>query len=475
MMPAPLKPAKPVDNPYTIPSSKLKMRASELPGITSVTIKELFPELPNSIPLDDEIIRKATIEAMTNIDLSKIQPADSVNILASHHGFCALEGGPYAQMIRTIRDQIEKRTGSTDIRLRAGNGLRYRESEVYIKKFGLDEYFKGKAKNISPLGRGLKINTILGPLYGLQEIYDAKWIIHAHSTDAREFHLHRVVDRIVKPFAMSYARIETRSAYHVSLGPRAGNVLARAIFDSDFVQEKFAGSVLLKISPRGVMGIDADNDLLKQNDRTTKMLLEHYGKLITLLNELDNKGSSGCIIVLDSPCSIPYVSSGGLILGGFLQMGVDVFDLSKPVPPYNTYGKQHHDENGVCLVDEIPPISSSIRAMVNNYSFKGFPITFFIKKIPSVIVGEELKELFKYDEQAPTCVESSFTAIDLPNAMDLVKKMTRCENILIFDGAVGGMNVSESLRMLFLEKAPDVSKKVDNELLPLWLKQRGIL
>ncbi|TYL07618.1 hypothetical protein MTAT_28400 [Moorella thermoacetica] len=39
---------------------------------------------------------------------------------------------------------------------------------------------------------------------------------------------------------------------------------------------------------------------------------------------------------------------------------------------------------------------------------------------------------------------------------------------------MGGINVSEPLAELLTRKAPAVSERVDNELLPKWLRQRGV-
>ena len=53
-------------------------------------------------------------------------------------------------------------------------------------------------------------------------------------------------------------------------------------------------------------------------------------------------------------------------------------------------------------------------------------------------------------------------------------RTTGTENILVFDGAPGGMNVSATLAELLKEKAPVVSERVDQELLPKWPRQRGL-
>ena len=63
---------------------------------------------------------------------------------------------------------------------------------------------------MAPIDEGIPIETEVGTLYGIKAVYDADWIVHCHHTDVREVHFHRQVDKAVKPFGMSYARIETR-------------------------------------------------------------------------------------------------------------------------------------------------------------------------------------------------------------------------------------------------------------------------
>src|SRR3972149_6895036 len=267
-----LKPADRVNSQYTIKPDLLKMRGVEIPGMTSISFREVLPSIPPPIfPGEQgvEAVARATREALSRVDLSKIKMGDSVNILASHHGFTLLGGAPYAEMLKITRDTIAEVTGAEDIRLRAGVGLRFRETEEYIKRFHLDQYFRGKAKGMAPIDEGIPIETEFGTLYGLKRAYDAKWIVHAHNSDLRELHNHRQINRILKPFAMSYARIETRSTYHQNFGPRSSNIIPRAIFNSAFVQSKFVLSIILTTSPNGIMGVDADNDLLVQNARIT--------------------------------------------------------------------------------------------------------------------------------------------------------------------------------------------------------------
>ncbi|MEJ2352494.1 MAG: hypothetical protein P8Y03_22140, partial [Anaerolineales bacterium] len=289
-MRSPIKPVPPRKSQYGIAPDLVAMRGSDLPDMTSVLLSELIPDLPQVIypsPEGVATVRRATAEALAQVDMSMIKPGDSVNILASHHGFLLVGGEAYAEMLRTIRDVVHQRTGTNNIRLRAGVGLRFRETEEYIKRFELDKHFNGKAEGVAPIDRGIPIETEIGTLYGIARVYDAKWIIHAHNSDVREVHFHRQVDRAVKPFGMSYARIETRSTYHQNLGPRAANFVARAIFESPLVQSKFAFTCFQVMAPNGVVRIDADNDLYALNDRITRDGCRYYGKVMTLLGEID--------------------------------------------------------------------------------------------------------------------------------------------------------------------------------------------
>jgi hypothetical protein len=372
-------------------------------------------------------------------------------------------------MIKTVREVIARRTGATDIRLRAGVGLRFRESEEYIKKFRLDEYFQGKALGIAPIDKGIPIDTSIGTLYGIKRAYDADWIVHTHNTDIREVHFHRLVDRIIKPFGMSYARYETRSVYHHNLGPRGANFVARAIFDSDFVQRKFAFSTILKIFPMGITGIDSDNSLSRQNERITVESLEQYGQVVQLLGKIDE-----CIVILDCPGPIPYTFGGGLIFGNFVSASVDQFDLDAPLTPYSFYTEMAYDEKGAPFFDGIPPCNPAIKMIINNYSFKGYPSTFFAEHMPTVVVGQKMAELFRNCPQNPEYMSHALVADSLDAAMEFAYRVTGTKKVIIFDGAREGINASHGLIDFLLRRAGKVQEEVKKKNLPKWLRQRGI-
>lgn len=468
---APLEPLPFVPSLYGIRKS-IAMRARDLPGMGSILNSELFPATstviyPRATGL--RAIREQTENSLTSVDMSKIKPSDSVNILASHHSFLLLGGEPYAEMVRTIKDVIQQRTGASNIRFVGGVGLRFRESEEQIKKFGLDEYFAGKACGAAPIDKGVPIETSLGTLYGLKKIYDADWIIHTHNTDIREVHFHRMVDRIMKPFGMSYARYETRSVYHHNLGPRGANFVARAIFESQKVQSKFAFAVIMKAFPAGITGVDADNDLLALSDRITVESLQEYGKVVTLLGKIKD-----CIAILDCPGPVPYTFGGGLIFGNFISANVDQFDLDITLPPYSFFSESAFGADGRRLVPEVPDLNPAIKAVINNYSFKGYPSNFFAEHLPTIVVGEELGNLFRTCPQNTEYMDHALTADNLEAAMDFAYKVTGTRNVIVFDGAQKGINASQALIDFLLEAAPRITDEVEQHLLPKWLEQRGI-
>ena len=468
----PMEPLPLSSSQYGI-GTEVPMRAKDLPDVGAVLIEDLFPRRNGRVlfPAEGglEAIRKHTAASLEGVDMSMIKATDSVNILGSHHSFTLMGGLPYVEMIKTLKEVVQKRTGVKDIRFVAGAGLRFRESEEYIKRFGLDEFFNGKAWGMAAIDRGIPIETDIGALYVLKKPYDADWIIHTHNTDVREIYCHRMIDRIIKPFAMSYARIETRAAYHYSFGPRAANFIARAIFESKMVQSKFAFSTILKAFPIGITGIDSDNDLLALTDRTTVEALLHYGKVVTLLGKIPE-----CIAVLDCPTPIPYNFGGGIIFCNFLSANVDQFDLDIPNTPYSLYSERSFDRDGNPLYPDVTRINPAIKMIINNYSFKGFPSTFFAQQVPTVVVGEKMAKLFNTCPQNHEYMSHAVKADNLKAAIKFAYRATGTRNVIIFDGAMGGLNASTELIQFLLGAAPRVEEEVERDLMPKWLGQRGL-
>ena len=66
------------------------------------------------------------------------------------------------------------------------------------------------------------------------------------------------------------------------------------------------------------------------------------------------------------------------------------------------------------------------------------------------------------------------TAEDLEAAVDFAVRIAETDKIIVFDGSFGHINLSPSMAEFMLKKAPEIAREVDEELLPMWLKQRGI-
>lgn len=469
---APITPTAPRASQYGVDPKNVTKRGAELEGMTSVSLSELIPDMPSVIYPNgggESIIRQQTEAALTKVDFSKIKQGSKVNILASHHGFTFLGGKPYAEMLRTIKDVVERETRAKEVGLRAGLGMRFRETEEYIKVHGLDDYFQGKALGMAPIDAGVPIETKLGTLYGIRKAYDADVIIHAHNSDVREVHFHRQVDRAVKPFGMSYARAETRSTYHQNLGPRAANFVARSIFESEFVQEKYAFTIFMVMSPMGVVSIDADNDLYAINDRVTAGGMKYYGKIISLFGEIDE-----CIVILDFPCPVPYVFAAGTIYANMVCANIDIFDLDNPLPPYTWYTETFYDDRGKPLIPEIPPVNPAIKTVVHNYAWTGYPATFFAEHSPTIVVGRAQAEHFNRDPMNLNYMKHALLAENLDAAIEFAYNTTKTDKVMIFDGATGGINVSRSLADHLLKVAPKVNERVDKTLMPKWIAQRDM-
>jgi len=58
--------------------------------------------------------------------------------------------------------------------------------------------------------------------------------------------------------------------------------------------------------------------------------------------------------------------------------------------------------------------------------------------------------------------------------MEFAYKLTDTDKVIVFDGAMGGLNCSESLADLLIAKAPEVSEEGENVLMPKWFRQRGV-
>ncbi len=425
-------------------------------------VRDLFPDIIPEIyrPGDDlATIRNLTQKALAGVDMGMIRKQDTVNIVTCEHGFSIMGGRPYAEMVRTINDVVQQRTGCRNVRLRVGAWNGFREADEVIHHFELEQYFgKGNVAGFGPWDKGVAIRTEVGMMYGIAKVYDATWFIHAYYDDAREIYLHRYLHRALKAFVMAFARLETRGLYHC-WPTRSGNFLPKAIFESPFVQQRYAFTSLLRSSPSGITGVDAENDIYQIDRRITSDHLKDYGKMQELFREIDE-----CIAVVDGGRWMYYVPAGGLTFCELLYGRRDHFDLSNPI---TTAGWDLPD------LEMWTMLNPAVKAIVIHQAWRGIPLTGIAMGIPIILAGKDLAEMYATDASSPGLVDLVATADTLEAAMELARQEAQTDKVILFDGSFGHINLSPSLARHLMDKAPEVNRRVE-ELLPKWLKQRGI-
>ncbi len=438
-------------------------RAASLPGIVSLPVRELFPDIVPEMYRggdDPRAVRKATEAALAGVDMSTIAPQDKVNIVSCEHGFSILGGEPYSEMLRTILDVVRARTGCKNIRLRVGAWNGFKEADEVINHFDLRACFgKRNVAGFGPWDKGVPIVTEIGTMYGIAKVYDGDRFIHAYYDDAREVYLHRYLHRALKAFVMAFARLETRGLYHC-WPTRSGNFLPRAIFESPFVQKRYAFSCLLRSSPAGITGVDADRDLYAIDRRITTHHLKDYGKMQELFREIDE-----CIAVVDGGRWMYYVPAGGLTFCELLYGRRDHFDLDNPI---TTAGWDIPD------LEMWTMLNPAVKAIVVYQAWRGIPLTGIAMGTPIILVGQDLADMYATDSSSPGLLDLVTVANDLEEAVELATQKAGTDKLMIFDGSFGHLNLSRSLAEDLQRKAPAIGRKVEEDLLPRWLKQRGI-
>lgn len=440
-----------------------RKRAASLPGMVSLQVRDLFPDIVPAMCRggdDPAAIRRATELALAGVDMSKIAPEHKLNIVSCEHGFSILGGQPYAEMLRTIRDVVRAKTGCKNIRLRVGAWNGFKEADEVINHFDLRTYFgKRNVAGFGPWDKGVPIETEIGTMYGIAKVYDGDWFIHAYYDDAREIYLHRYLHRALKAFVMAFARLETRGLYHC-WPTRSGNFLPKAIFESPFVQKRYAFSCLLRSSPAGITGIDADHDIYAIDRRITMHHLRDYGKMQELFREIDE-----CVAIVDGGRWMYYVPAGGLTFCELLYARRDHFDLDNPI---TTAGWDIPD------LEMWTMLNPAVKAIIVYQAWRGIPLTGIAMGSPIILAGKELADLYATDSSSPGLLDLVTVVDTLEEGVELARQRSGTDKLIIFDGSFGHINLSRALAEDLLRKAPEIGRRVDEELLPRWLKQRGI-
>jgi hypothetical protein len=258
--------------------------------------------------------------------------------------------------------------------------------------------------------------------------------------------------------------METRAVAHMNFGPRSSNFIAKVIFDSKFVQSKFTFGCFLLTSPQGITGVAAGSDLDALDRRLMLIGFKSYGKIRELFAEIKE-----CIAVLDATGEPRYMVGGGMTFGNATEAELDLFDLDI-MPVSLGFG-----------IYERPPqqpkaksVNPALKALVINHMWLGVPQLELATHIPTFAVGQEMATLLRDDPMNHDFMRHCVTAESLETAMKFARAIARTDNVMVFDGSFGKMTVSPSLAELLAARAPDVSRRVDQELMPKWLRQRGI-
>ena len=456
---------------HSVYGPSLRPHAAEsVDSLISVPLDVFFPSFapaiatcePERLQADLERVRAETRASLAKVDMSKITADDTVNILASEHGFGLMGGWPYAEMVKTIREVVMERTGCRKINLRLAIYRGFREADEVAEHFGFNEAFEGRVKGLGPFDQGVEVDTAIGPMHLIKRAFDGSKFIHAYYDDPREMYFNRLLYKSFKSFCMSYARFETRSIYHSMFGNRSGSIIPRALFDSEFIQSRYTFSSVLCTTPMGVIGVDATTDLYAIDRRITKSHLETYGRMQRLFAEIKD-----CVAVWDGGRWGYYLHGGGLIFGTLLTNHSDAFDLDQPVV-------------AGFLQSPTKPVNfaynKAVRGIVVNQAWVGAGIPYLTMPFtsPMYIVGEDQAKLWREDPTNPMLMNAAKVVDSLEQGIAMACENGKTDKIAVFDGSYGHLTCSPALADHLLDRAPEVDRKVEQELLPKWLAQRGL-
>jgi hypothetical protein len=240
------------------------------------------------------------------------------------------------------------------------------------------------------------------------------------------------------------------------MGPRSGNLIGRAIADSQFVRSKLAFTTVLLSSPNGIRGVDADNNLHAVGNRVTAAMLRNYGSMLALFRNID-----ACIPIIDGTKWPYYNQAGGMIFGQLYFNGRDWWDLDLP------------DETASVEKLVGANVSLSIRSLVVNHTLTGLSVLSLPSMYPVVVVGPDLAQSLRLDFANADFMDLAEEAPDLETAIGAAIERGETDRLICFDGTYGAINLSPSMAEHLLEIAPASAAQAEEDL-PRWLAQRGI-
>lgn len=458
------------DNMSSIYGNRIEKRICDDPDIVSVKVRDLFPEITPAIYQygdDLSIIADATREQLAGVNMDMIKPEHTVNICCTEHGFWIMGGDAYVEMLKTIKAVVEERTGNANVRLRLVMYKTPIEGPEAEAHFHLREAFGNKVESTCAFDKGVAIETQIGTMWGIEKVYDADWFIYAYYDDPREMYFNRMYKKGLKAFTMCFARYETRACFHTGFGSTdvSANILPISIFESDFVQSKYAFSCFMRTSPSGIHAIDADNDLYAIDRRAEITTLKDYGLMFHLLRDLQDYTAAW-----DGERWGYYLHAGGLVFGVVENSGLDPMDLDSPSTAVSEERRQY--EGGPMFKAMDHPVG--MKALVANQSWVGISLYWVPALLPTFVVGKEQADLYRSDPTNRPFMQFAKEVATLEEGLEAARAVAGTDKLLIFDGSFGQINCSRSMAEELIQKAPAVRDKVINHFYPMYLKQRGI-
>jgi hypothetical protein len=106
-----------------------------------------------------------------------------------------------------------------------------------------------------------------------------------------------------------------------------------------------------------------------------------------------------------------------------------------------------------------------VKAVVMNYAWKLFSAA----DLTIAADDRVAKDILRIHADREVVVASN-----LADAIRIAAERTGTDKGIVFDGCYGAINMTRPMAEFLVAKAPEVARRVDEELLPKWLRQRNL-
>lgn len=461
------KSQKPAEYTASIYGNTPEKHAYQLEDMRSVKVSELFPQITPAIYNngdDLKAIRDRTRKSLENVDMSMIKPYDRINLCCSEHGFGLLGGLPYLEMVKTIKEVVEERTNNQRIKVVLAMYRTPAEAKEVIEAFNLHDVLDCEITSCGPFDDGISIDTSIGPVLGIKKVYDCDWMLYAYYDDPREIYVHRGINRVYKSFMMNFARYETRSSVHHTFGQTSANIISTAVYESEFVQSKFAFATIMMTSPTGVCDIISHRDLFTINKKSQANMLKDYTILLELCRRLKDWNA-----IWDGGRWGYYLHTAGMVFGVFSGADNDFFDLD--IPWCNGIGKGQIQYEGGDM-NTFMGIMPTFKGVVVNQSWIGLMCYWMCMFAKFYLVGQEVYDMYSHDRCNLPLVKMATLVDNLEEGIAECREATGTDRFIVFDGSFDYINCSQSCAEDIIACAPAAVEAAMNKY-PKYLHQRG--